>query len=757
MHHRINRWLIAALLVFSQTAPLRSGSGFADDRPQPQQTTLSRPGRPVYVAIVGAIARPGVYRFENRPSDHRAPTVADLIEQAGSLTGNASGTIRIIRDQRSGLQIYCSPNNPAPLLHPLFDHDVVLVEDRSSGTQGASLKSNRAVALTDKRTHVVCVNLIDRPVVLPLREKHASLQTVLALLNQSRDISSEVQIIEPGSRRPDASGRFDAADRASRDENRPAAQSTNADALLSDGTVFIFKPSRVDQSRIPELPPAITAVQYTEAAPLAPTAARPAQPGPPRRGEATGLVADERDRERPVINPSEPAPFPEEAAQPVAPLPFGDSRTPQFPKRVEKLPSPHLSGPHFESPSTEANGPAIKPVPDAERFPTGRSFLHAVPPDVSPRVFAERDTGASSKRRLTQNFGETLDIPDSNVPYHPGTATASREKFDRKPGRNDLLAAEFADDDASRDLKSSSSTTLWVLTGLGIVILLAGRVLWTMKPRFIARSAVSAAASLLQVPAEQNVSAASSPVTAPRTLLSAILENQYPVVHEPFPLAGPLTLNGRLDIERLLRADPSHELPAPLTQSRGFTAIRRETSSESRMVSMTPTGETFSFTSHAKHAAQDLVPRHFDRGNETRSPRRSPWDDASAVESKIPVAVPIGDETSIETASPLGIEQRREKTVTRLMRITQADKRKARARTAARRLQRHVGDLAENAKPKTSRPLETPAPPTVPVASAPWPHLPRHDAERSTMNHGASVQEGRLDRALAHLQRERKI
>ncbi|MDA0831687.1 MAG: hypothetical protein O2955_02415 [Planctomycetota bacterium] len=770
MHHRNLRWLIAILMVVSPCSFLTSGEGIADERPHAQQLTLSRPGTPVYVAIVGAIHRPGVYRFENRSPDHRNPTVADLVGKAGSLTANASGIIRIIRDQRSGLQIYYSPNNPTPLL----DNDVVLIEDRSSGTHKSSISvmrefgprsqsdTNQSVSNRQRmpsssasetaprgtgpsqKSHIVCVNLIDRPVVLPLREKHASLPAILSLLNQSMELSPEIRIIQPGSRRPDASDRFNSRQQNTGDENNASDVSPPVDTTFGDGTVVIFNPSYVDQSRIPELPPVISAANNTESAPTVPSTA-----APDRRGGKTDLNSGDRSRPKPIINPSEPAPFPGEPSHRVDARPLGDSRTSPKPRLVEPLPSPQLSGPQLDFSADRTGNDEIQSVPDSESYSARQRFSNPVPPDIAPRALAERDGSENSRKRLTQKFGETLDIPDAAVPYHPETNTAARNNT--KSGRKDSIAAEFADDVPATNLESGSSTMIWVLTSFGIAILLVGRVYWMVKPRIGVRRADSVSTSIPPTTPPEKCPVKSEPVRSAESLLTAILEKRYPVVHEPFPLGSPLTLNGRLDTERLLRIDSKHGLPAPVSRSHGFAASQREIPDAERPISMPPTSNKVSYTTHASHSPSEPISPQQDRRYVDPHQRRSDESHVSADAASIPVAVPVN------RLAPTDVEQRQERTITRLIRITQADKQQARTRMDKRRMvqqSKRQNSVGVSSMAHTSQVQQLHVASATPIPS---PHLQRlDDSQRSPMNREASVQEGRLDRALAHLQRERK-
>ena len=77
-----------------------------------------------FVAIMGQVARPGVY--EMRTAD---PQLTELVQRAGGLAPEASGSIRLIRHARTGQQVFYSPGLSYPLMHG----DLLIAEPRLGG------------------------------------------------------------------------------------------------------------------------------------------------------------------------------------------------------------------------------------------------------------------------------------------------------------------------------------------------------------------------------------------------------------------------------------------------------------------------------------------------------------------------------------------------------------------------------------------------------------------------------------------------
>ena len=158
-------------------------SGQVESRTTRASRSATEP--PHYVAVMGEVKSRDVFAF---PSD--SPTLRELILRSGGLTPLAGDTVRILRNGRTILTV----RSDSGLTMRLRSGDVVLVSKRAlQGSQVArrSKSSERTAATVE----VVLLNLIQRPVVLRLRPRHANLPTLLRLLGQQPDIVSSIRII----------------------------------------------------------------------------------------------------------------------------------------------------------------------------------------------------------------------------------------------------------------------------------------------------------------------------------------------------------------------------------------------------------------------------------------------------------------------------------------------------------------------------------------------------------------------------------
>ena len=169
-----------------------------------------------YVAVMGEVKSGGVLAFS---SD--SPTLRELIRSSGGLTPQAGDNVRILRNGRTTLTVHAVSG----LAMRLRSGDVVLVSKTTQ--QGLRVaRRGKSGEITGTLVEVTLLNLIQRPVVLRLRPRHANLPTLLRLLGQAPDIAPSVRIIGSGVRR----------------------------VSLKSGSVLVFDPRLVQLSRIPPLP-----------------------------------------------------------------------------------------------------------------------------------------------------------------------------------------------------------------------------------------------------------------------------------------------------------------------------------------------------------------------------------------------------------------------------------------------------------------------------------------------------------------------
>ncbi|MBW3539573.1 MAG: hypothetical protein KY476_04825 [Planctomycetes bacterium] len=162
--------------------------------------------RPVDVAIIGCVERPGVYRLSPAESD-----LVALIARAGGPTAAASGSLRIVRGGEAGLTAWLSPD----LKFSLTDGDVVVADCRPDQPRGTS------------NIEIACVGLGAHPVVVNVPGRTAGLLEVVQALGQPSTAALGVRLFRS-----------------------PAARHTGVE-LLSGAVVLVFDPAYVDASRVP--------------------------------------------------------------------------------------------------------------------------------------------------------------------------------------------------------------------------------------------------------------------------------------------------------------------------------------------------------------------------------------------------------------------------------------------------------------------------------------------------------------------------
>lgn len=180
---------------------IQSGSFAAEQGPAIHSVRSSAQN---YYVILGAIEKPGVYEFSGN-----TPHVSDLVKRAGK-AGSLSSSVHIVRNGRPGLTVNLTPQND-PLL---MNGDIVLIP-------GAIPEQ--------KKSYVTLLNLIHRPVLLPIRKDAAKLDPLLQILGQSRE---SVHIVHALSSRK---------------------LSSESNSVLTTGSVLVFKPQLVNSGSIPRL------------------------------------------------------------------------------------------------------------------------------------------------------------------------------------------------------------------------------------------------------------------------------------------------------------------------------------------------------------------------------------------------------------------------------------------------------------------------------------------------------------------------
>ena len=190
------------------------------------QTTAQRPAESQVFAIMGQVARPGVYQLRER-----SVTLHQLVDYAGGLTQKAQGRVRLIRGDRAGQQTWYTPNSR----FELFSGDMVIIDSAFEAQRGFSGNHD------NQFVQIGLVNLLQYPVVVKLRREIATAPGIVAVLGQAPETAAMIRVIST-TRFNDLRGR----------SNQPGQ-------LLPSGTVLIFNPRTIDYSRVPNLPVPFTA------------------------------------------------------------------------------------------------------------------------------------------------------------------------------------------------------------------------------------------------------------------------------------------------------------------------------------------------------------------------------------------------------------------------------------------------------------------------------------------------------------------
>ncbi|HVW03293.1 MAG TPA: SLBB domain-containing protein [Planctomycetaceae bacterium] len=216
-----------------------------------------------HYAVVGAVAHPGAYRL---PAT--GVQLVQLVEQAGGLSGRASGAIRLVRGDRAGTQWFYSPK----LEFELLPGDVLIVDDQAGGDPNAPLQ-------------IALLHLLHRPVVVSVPPESASLTGLFRMLGQAQNGRLLVRLLVPG--------QGDQVYRADRVDQVP----------LSSCAVVMFAPETIDIQQVPLLPralneplgiPAAVTTVADRAVPSLPrlTQVPPAEPSHMRVANVSDVVRD---------------------------------------------------------------------------------------------------------------------------------------------------------------------------------------------------------------------------------------------------------------------------------------------------------------------------------------------------------------------------------------------------------------------------------------------------------------------------------
>lgn len=489
------------------------------------------------VAILGEIATPGAYCLEAR-----SLSLQTLVRRAGGVTEEASMAIRLIRHERVNQTLFLSPQSDTPLL----PGDVLIVESKRA-TLGTSKVLNvgnpangvrRVAAQTgdSQGVQVAYLNVLDRPVVVKLRNEEARLDHIVQMLGQPVELAGSVQVLGP-------------------DRSSHAAQLATASPRLTDGTVLVFRKGSVNRNKLPATLPKPYDSEIAAGA------------FPSLIGGALGQSAELRSVGQ--LAPLLIAPGQETA---FSPAPFSEPvPSPQAP--VLSVPAFHSDPPSLQSPPVKSGSRPEAQPPRVEAQPSQMPLPETPIVSSRPRVATLPFTG-SAPMRSSSSRGPIE--PEPNAPP-PEEAQPARPQQDRGVGRFDSAPSlptshaaletlsNFKDSPRlpSSELTANESGATPFSTGqmfgiLAGVSALIGAALVARKhfdKRELADNSSSTLSGVQQTPIERALAAANSIAARTSEPESAIPEPDRSSI-EPSPSQSPLAATlpaGMSDLDQLIK------------------------------------------------------------------------------------------------------------------------------------------------------------------------------------------------------------
>lgn len=336
-----------------------------------------------HYGILGPVAKPGVYSHQKE----HIPLI-ELVKLAGGATPQSSGSVRIVRQGRGGMQTFLSPESQ----YEAMNGDIILLETNRFGSRLGSFKptvgDRQGLSSTAKAenpaqpdlpppAYLAFVNLLPRPVIVPVPSDQATLVTVMKWLRQDSQQPPVVRILPPNPLLRQNSVR-------------------SADPqLLESGTVLVFDPATVQRDRLPAFPPVLG---------------------------TTGESGTPQPNAGSVVTPSRSDPLPPGQIQ--APAPKAGPAGPRV--------GPPAKSARDTTPPTALNVPARNVTsPNAIQVPSGlqharQSFGNRGPANAVP-IPAEAGV---------RNHGPLLMMPQTQGPSHsPATSGDSNVRQTAPPRR----------------------------------------------------------------------------------------------------------------------------------------------------------------------------------------------------------------------------------------------------------------------------------------------------------------------------------
>lgn len=584
--------------VSGQT-PFGSATQMTDaTRMKPKVSWAFESAQQPYVGLLGQIARPGVYEIERRGT-----MLADLLQDIGGLAKDASGQFRVIRNGCPGQTTSYS----GAAQFELMAGDLIIADAQPSQV---GQRTTNVKATSDDAVQIGFVNLVDRPVVLKLRNEHATVFEILTTMEQDQGLASQIKIVTPSSQRFQG-------------QPRP-------DTKLVSETVLIFPQNSVKKSAILEsLPepfklkreadasaqPSNTAQSYAPRGNLSPdvTQSPRSQPSVEAWSNSTPLPETAQPVSRPSVEPS-----PEDAEVPPPP--------------AEDIAASKRASGVRGTPHRTATAP--------DRIARDSNLLHAPPTEGSiptPRDVPSNDVAQDNAPAPEFNVSTPF---DDNRNGEPSLLNAKGKKRPIQLAKDDasndatLTAADLDEVEASAD-KASSSWSIWlpILTaGVGLLALIGFRL------SLRRRTPTTAQASQV-VTTQPVLSTIRNPQSVPRReLLDEIIDDQLPLTEERVPFASPMQFHGRPQPPKTIRMDQRHSLPRPHSVKVPSSEFRAPSQKDSRQTSHTETPQASAASRAATTATQKI---RIDRTGATGTGAKIVSSPAAQSSSRQPTSGPL--------------------------------------------------------------------------------------------------------------------
>ena len=510
-------WLVYTGIVHAQN--IRSVSSGPQRTMRVVEVGPQRAGSPNYLTIAGAVRRSGVYLTD----EPRVP-LDELIRAAGGLAETSTPSIRIVRNGRLVQQIFYFPSSKVEVT----PGDIAIVVPQ--GDSIAATSGSRIIP-------VVCLGLLDRPVVLPLEPEVASLPILVQRLLQADDLAETSVVVDPLGK----VGR----------------------TKLLPGSVISFDTSRVNRAAMQTTQPFPPAVRID--APLTPTSAD---------AETVAAIIPDRipdsdDEQAPIVIPNDDQA--QAGIESATALPIDDQIPLQLPKIQPGTTLDSESGDDGIEGSTVPDGGFSLPVPEDLRHSAPASRSASPSPD-----HAEADADTPTPTLAIGLFEEFDDLETPDLDADISAAAEDAEAANSAPlppiSSDDVTPAQQIDSTPSADY----SSWLPVIAGIGVMafVFLGISLVWSSWDRKQQRA--------LQPPVH-----AATPSTEPLadvadSEVKQILDRTLPIIEEQVLLAVDTEIHGAPVAHRRLILHEQHPAPIgphsnPLPGQPPFAPARQQT------------------------------------------------------------------------------------------------------------------------------------------------------------------------------------